>query len=117
MTKSTLSGVLFVCLPLDAIIESMDIRAGILTTIILAVLFALLLLRAGIRSIQSARKLTFYRLRQQRTSGGWRMLGLGIFLLLAAAWLGRFGAAGGLPIFSTFTNSNAICQLLPLFQQ
>lgn len=69
----------------------MDIRAGIITTIILAVLFALILLRAGIRSIQSARKLTFYRLRQKRTSGGWRMLGLGIFLLLSAAWFGRFG--------------------------
>ena len=69
----------------------MDIRAGIITTIILAVLFALLLLRVGIRSIQSARKLTFYRLRQQRMSGGWRMFGIGILLLLFAAWLGRFG--------------------------
>jgi len=69
----------------------MDIRAGIITTIILAVLFALLLLRTGIRSIQLARKLTFYRLRQQRMSGGWRMLASGGILLLFAAWLGRFG--------------------------
>jgi len=69
----------------------MDIRAGIITTIILAVLFALILFRMGIRSIQSARKLTFYRLRQQRMSGGWRMLVVGVLMLLFAAWLGRFG--------------------------
>lgn len=69
----------------------MDIRAGIITIIILTVLFALLLLRTGIRSIQSARKLTFYRLRQQRMSGGWRMLATGALLMLFAAWLGRFG--------------------------
>jgi len=69
----------------------MDIRAGIITTVILAVLFALILFRMGIRSIQSARKLTFYRLRQQRMSGGWRMLVVGVLMLLFAAWLGRFG--------------------------
>ena len=69
----------------------MDIRAGIVTTIILAILAVLLLFRGGIRSIQSARKLTFYRLRQQRMSGGWRMLGGAVLILLFAAWLGRFG--------------------------
>ena len=69
----------------------MDIRAGIITTIILAILASLLLFRFGIRSIQSARKLTFYRLRQQRMSGGWRMLGSAVLILLFAAWLGRFG--------------------------
>lgn len=69
----------------------MDIRAGIITTIFLAVLAALFLFRFGIRSIQSARKLTFYRLRQQRMSGGWRMLGSAVLFLLFAAWLGRFG--------------------------
>ncbi len=69
----------------------MDIRAGIITTILLAVLAALILFRVGIRSIQSARKLTFYRLRQKRMSGGWRMLATGVLLLLFAAWLGRFG--------------------------
>ena len=69
----------------------MDIRAGIFTSIVLAVLFALILFRIGIRSIQSARKLTFYRLRKQRMSGGWRMLVMGVLLLLFAVWLGRFG--------------------------
>ncbi len=69
----------------------MDIRAGIITTIVLAVLFAIILFRMGIRSIQSARKLTFYRLRQQRMSGGWRMMVVSVLLLLFAVWLGRFG--------------------------
>jgi len=69
----------------------MDIRAGIIASIILAVLFAILLLRTGIRSIQSARKLTFYRLRKQRMSGGWRMLGMSLLLILLAVWLGGFG--------------------------
>ena len=69
----------------------MDIQAGIYTTIFLAVLIALFLWWLGIRSIQSGRKLTFYRLRQKRMSGGWRMLAMGMLLLLFAAWLGRFG--------------------------
>jgi hypothetical protein len=69
----------------------MDIRAGIFTTILLAVLAALIFFRGGIRSIQSARKLTFYRLRQQRMSSGWRMLFAGLLLSFFAIWLGRFG--------------------------
>jgi hypothetical protein len=69
----------------------MDIRAGIFTTIVLAVLAALIFFRVGIRSIQSARRLTFYRLRRQRMSGGWRMLFSGMLMLVFAAWLGRFG--------------------------
>ena len=69
----------------------MDIRAGIFTTVILAVLAALVFFRIGIRSIQSARKLTFYRLRRQRMSGGWRMLFTGVLLLFFGVWLGRFG--------------------------
>ena len=82
---------LFLYEGLNAIISLMDIRAGIFTSIVLAVLFALILFRIGIRSIQSARKLTFYRLRKQRMSGGWRMLVMGVLLLLFAVWLGRFG--------------------------
>jgi hypothetical protein len=69
----------------------MDIRAGIFTTILLAVLAALIFFRVGIRSIQSARKLTFYRLREKRMSSGWRMLVAGVLLLLFSVWLGRFG--------------------------
>jgi len=69
----------------------MDIRTGIYTTIFLAGVAAFFLLRFGIRSIQSGRRLTFYRLRQQRTSRGWRMLAAGVLLLVIAILLGRFG--------------------------
>ena len=69
----------------------MDIRTGIITTVFLAVVAAIFLWWLGIRSIQSARRLTFYRLRHKRMSGGWRMFAMGVLLLLFAAWLGRFG--------------------------
>ena len=69
----------------------MDIRVGIITTAVLAVLASFLFFRAGIRSLQSARSMTFYRLRRQRTAGGWRMLGIGILLMAFTAWLSRFG--------------------------
>lgn len=69
----------------------MDIRAGILTAILMAVLAAIFLFHAGIHSIQSGRKLTFYRLRRQRMAGGWRMLGGGILLLLVSVWLAFYG--------------------------
>jgi hypothetical protein len=69
----------------------MDIRAGVITTVILAILIGVLSLRSGIRSIQSARRLTFYRLRRQRNRAGWRLLMFGVFLLAFSIWLGRFG--------------------------
>ena len=48
-------------------------------------------MRSGLRLIQSARRLTFYRLRRQRNRSGWRLFILGIFLLALSIWLGRFG--------------------------
>ena len=69
----------------------MDIRAGIITAVLLAILIGVISLRSGIRSIQSARRLTFYRLRRQRNRAGWRFLLLGVLLLAFAVWLVRFG--------------------------
>jgi type VI secretion system secreted protein VgrG len=69
----------------------MDIRAGVITAAILAVVGAYFTLRAGIRTIQSARKLTFYRLRSERTGAGWRLFGLTVLLLAAAGWLALYG--------------------------
>jgi hypothetical protein len=69
----------------------MDIRAGVITAAILAVIGAFFSLRAGIRTIQAARKLTFYRLRQERTAGGWRLFGLTIVLLAFGTWLAVYG--------------------------
>ena len=79
----------------DAIIESMDIRAGIITTIILVVLFALILFRIGIRSIQSGRSISYFKSRQQKINRGWRFLGTGIILFFLAGYLAVFGSTLG----------------------
>ncbi|HTP03282.1 MAG TPA: hypothetical protein VMJ64_18035 [Anaerolineales bacterium] len=69
----------------------MDIRAGVIAMVILAIVFAFFSARSGLRAIQSARKMTFYRLRRQRETGGWRMLGLAALLALFAFALPTFG--------------------------
>lgn len=69
----------------------MDIRAGVITAAVLAVLGALFSVRAGIRTIQSARKLTFYRLRAERTAVGWRLFALAVLLIGLAGWLAFYG--------------------------
>ncbi len=69
----------------------MDIKAGIQTAIFMVALGVLLSVWLGIQSIRSGSKLAYYRLRQQRISGGWRMIGLSILLTGAAFLLGNFG--------------------------
>ncbi len=69
----------------------MDIQSAAIALILIAVLFAVLSIRSGLRTLQSARKMTFYRLRRQREAGGWRMLGLAAFLLLFAVGLPLYG--------------------------
>ncbi len=69
----------------------MDIRAGIITAAVLAVLAAVWIFRTGIRTLQSARKLTFFRLRQQRMGAGWRQLATSLLILVLSALLLRFG--------------------------
>jgi hypothetical protein len=69
----------------------MDIRAGIIAAAVMTVLAAVWIFRTGIRTLQSARNLTFFRLRQQRMSAGWRLLGGGLLLLAFAVLLVRFG--------------------------
>ena len=44
----------------------MDIQSGAIALVLLAVVFAIVSVRSGLRAIQSARKMTFYRLRRQR---------------------------------------------------
>jgi len=65
----------------------MDIRAGIIAFAVIIVVGAYFSLRAGVRTIQFSRKMTFYRLRRARAASGWRMIGFGFLLLLFAAWL------------------------------
>jgi hypothetical protein len=69
----------------------MDIHAGIIATAILLVFFGLVSIWGSIRTMQAARKLTFYRLRRQRNSGAWRLIGLGVLLILAAVCLPLYG--------------------------
>lgn len=70
----------------------MDIRAGIIAIAVLIGIGALFTLRAGLANIQSARKLSFYRLRQARMSQGWWLvLGAAALVILAILF----------PIYST----------------
>jgi hypothetical protein len=69
----------------------MDIRAGVIAAALLTVVGAILAVRAAIRAIQSARQLTFYRLRAERMASGWRLFGLSVILLGVAAWLALNG--------------------------
>lgn len=69
----------------------MDIHAGVVAAVVLAALGALISVRSGIRTIQRARKMTFYKLRQQRTKSGWQLLGFGILLAFAGLGLAFYG--------------------------
>jgi hypothetical protein len=69
----------------------MDIQSGAIALVVLAAVFAVLSARSGLRLIQSARNMTFYRLRRQRESGGWRLLGLSLLLVIFAVALPTYG--------------------------
>ncbi|MEO7838543.1 MAG: hypothetical protein ABIU06_04260, partial [Anaerolineales bacterium] len=58
----------------------MTIDAGIIIIIVVLALGAILATRAGIRSIQSARKVVFYRTRRSYMLAGWQWLALAIVL-------------------------------------
>src|SRR5512135_2430807 len=69
----------------------MDIHAGIIAAVILSFLGALWILRSGIRALQSARRLTFYRIKRQRMRGGWITLLVAVVLLASSVVLGLYG--------------------------
>jgi hypothetical protein len=69
----------------------MDIHAGVIAAAILSVIGAFYSARTAIRTIQSARQLTFYRLRGERTTAGWRLFGLSLGMFALAAWLAFYG--------------------------
>ncbi len=69
----------------------MDIQSGVIVLVLLFLLFAVIGGRNGLRTIQAARKMTFYRLRRQREAGGWRLLGLSMLLMLLAIGLPIYG--------------------------
>ncbi len=65
----------------------MDIRAGVIAAVIMSIVGALWIFRSGIRALQSARKLTFYRIKRQRERGGWFTLIAALLLLSFGVWL------------------------------
>src|SRR5512142_2222778 len=69
----------------------MDIRSGAIALVVLAALFAVVSFRGGLRALQSARKMTFYRLRRQREAGGWRLIGLAALLVVIAVAVPAYG--------------------------
>ena len=69
----------------------MDINSGFIAIAVILVAIALVSLWSGIRDIQSARKMTFFRLRHQRIASGWRLFGLALVLGILAIALPVFG--------------------------
>lgn len=61
-----------------------DIRSAILTATIIALVAAAFSLWQGIRNIQKARQLPFFRMRRETSLRGWRLLGWAVFLPLLA---------------------------------
>ena len=51
----------------------MDIRAGVIALALLAVVAAYFSIRAAVKTMQTARKLSFYSLRKRHNITAWRM--------------------------------------------
>jgi hypothetical protein len=69
----------------------MDIQSGMIALVLLFLLFAVIGARNGLRMIQAARKMTFYRLRRQREASGWRLFIISVLLFLVAIGLPIYG--------------------------
>ncbi len=69
----------------------MDIHAGIITLAIITIIAAYFVVRAGMRTIRSARALTYYRLRRERSAEGWRIVFLALLVAGFAIWLPFYG--------------------------
>lgn len=69
----------------------MDIRSGIIAIAVILGLGAFLVARNGLRTLQSARKLTFYRLRQSRINSAWLMFGGALVLIVISILLPTVG--------------------------
>ena len=69
----------------------MDIHAGVIAAVVLSFIGALWIFRSGIRALQAARRLTFYRIRRQRERGGWTTMLIAILLLGSSVLLALYG--------------------------
>ena len=69
----------------------MDIRAGVIAGVVITIVFAFLVARSAIRTIQLARRMTFYSLRRERMGSGWQLMGLALLLVAFSGWLAFYG--------------------------
>jgi hypothetical protein len=91
----------------------LDIHAAVVTTIVLVILGAFASLWAGIRTIRAGRRISFFRIRTQRVSLGWRMVFLAFCLAAFAYAISRYGepvAFRYFPPSQTFTRTPTISQ-------
>lgn len=65
----------------------MDIHAGVVAMAVSAAIAAYLSIRSAIKTMQSARKLSFYSLRRRQNASAWRLLLAGFLLIAFASWL------------------------------
>src|SRR3990172_10361366 len=77
--------------PPHAIIPTMDIHGGIIAVSILIIVAAVFMVRAAIRVMQSARKLSFYSLRRRHNANAWKLFFFAIFLFGFSFWLPFYG--------------------------
>lgn len=69
----------------------MDIRAGVIALALLAVVAAYFSIRAAVKTMQTARKLSFYSLRKRHNITAWRLFFLALLLVGFAYWLPFYG--------------------------
>ena len=84
--------------------------AGPIVILLVALLAAgtLLAARAGIRSIQQARKVVFYRTRRSYMLAGWQWLVLALVLLSSTVASALFGGPVGTRFFPALSTQAAI---------
>src|SRR5512147_2351528 len=92
----------------------MNLSVVIIVIVALFALGALLAARAGIRSIQFARKVVFYRTRRAYMATGWQWLIIAGVLVIAAISSGVFGQAAVNQIFPPPPTPTATLTATPL---
>jgi hypothetical protein len=69
----------------------MDIHSGVIVLIIFSVIGSYFAIRAAIRAMQAARKISFYSLRRRQNASAIRFVFLFVFLIFFAFWLPTYG--------------------------
>jgi hypothetical protein len=69
----------------------MDIRSFVWVLALFSLIASYFAIRAAIRTMQTARKMSFYSLRRQQNAAAWRLFFLFILLVAFAFWLPSYG--------------------------